>query len=312
MRRSIFLATSLALSAAPRLARGATSDVSVAYAGSLVTLMERSLGPTFDAASGATFKGQAKGSTALANLISGGLLSPDVFVSADIASVRSLLDGAKPTARWYATWASTRVEIAYSPKSNFAADFDAAAKGKLAWYELLQRPGVRIARTDPAQDPKGYRVLLVMALAERYYKVPNLSQKILGDPENSEQVLPEESALARLDAGEIDGLWAYSTESVSRGLPAIALPPEIDLGDPARAATYATASVTVAGKMRTGSPSVYAFTIPTAAPNAAGALAFGKYLLSSAGRDLERKAGLTPLDPTFGGDVSAVPAGLRP
>ncbi len=311
MRRSIFVTSALALASAPRPIRAATADVVVAYAGSLVTLMERSLGPAFSAASGDAFEGRAKGSTALANLIAGGLLSPDVFVSADAASAKSLLGGAKPAARWYATWASTRVEIAYSPKSTFAADFDAAAKGKLAWYELLQRPGVRIARTDPAQDPKGYRVLLVMQLAERYYNVPNLSRTILGDPENPEQVLPEESALARLDAGEIDGLWAYSTESVGRGLPAIALPPEIDLGDPARAAIYATASVTVGGRTHAGSPSVYAFTIPTAAPNPAGAVAFGRYLLSDAGRELERKAGLTPLVPAFAGDPAAVPAELR-
>ena len=72
------LAASL-LSAPAAIAAG---KVNVLYAGSLVNLMERGIGPAFDKASGDTFQGFAGGSSGLANQIKGKLRQGDVFVSA--------------------------------------------------------------------------------------------------------------------------------------------------------------------------------------------------------------------------------------
>jgi molybdate/tungstate transport system substrate-binding protein len=311
MKRSIFLAAGAAAFWPRGVLFAAQTDVSVAYAGSLVALMEKSIGPAFSA-SGVAFHGEAKGSTAIANLIRDGLRTPDVFVSADTAAIESLFGTAgHDAARWYATFASTRMQIAYSPKSPHAADFAAAENGKANWYDVLAQPGVKVARTDPAQDPKGYRVLLVLQLAEKFYKKPGLSAKLLGDPENPEQVLPEESAVSRLETGDIDALWAYSTETATRGYAAIELPPQINLGDPSYATAYASASVTVAGKTYRGSPIVYAVTIPASAKNPAGAEAFIAYLVGPDGRERMKNAGLVPVAPALGGDPSAIPASLR-
>ena len=52
MKRSLFLATTAATTLTigiPRTGRAASGDVSVAYAGSLVTAMEKSIGPAFAA-----------------------------------------------------------------------------------------------------------------------------------------------------------------------------------------------------------------------------------------------------------------------
>jgi molybdate/tungstate transport system substrate-binding protein len=60
---------------APLLALAATkadageSEVSVLYAGSLVNLMEKDMGPTFNQATGYKYLGEGKGSVALANMI---------------------------------------------------------------------------------------------------------------------------------------------------------------------------------------------------------------------------------------------------
>lgn len=311
-RSSFIIASSVALVALPVLARAAGGSVSVAYAGSLGVPMERSIGPAFGM-SGVQFKGEAKGSTAIANLIRDGLRTPDVFISADTAAIESLRGPAgHDSAKWYATFASTRMQLAYSAKSKHAAAFDAAAKGKPPWYEVLLQPDVVVARTDPAQDPKGYRVLLTMQLAESFYKHPGLAKAVLGEERNPNQVIPEEDALARLESGSVDAIWAYSTESVSRGLSVIELPPQVNLGDPAFAAAYATVVVTIGTKTYRGGPIVYALTIPTNATNPDGGATFVTFLLGEAGKDLLTRAGLHVVRPQIGGDRSAVPAVLLP
>src|SRR5262249_28012713 len=54
----------------------AKGTVNVAYAGSLVNLMEHKVGPAFDTATGYTFQGKGAGSTALANQIKSQLIHP--------------------------------------------------------------------------------------------------------------------------------------------------------------------------------------------------------------------------------------------
>jgi len=313
--RAGFLAVSggVALAALHGAARAdAPADVNVAYAGSLVTLMERSVGPAFSA-TGYAFHGQAKGSSALANLMRDGLIAPDVFVSADTASLESLrgTEG-HDVVRWYATFAATRLQIAYSANSAHATAFADVASGKLAWYDVLGRGDVRIARTDPAQDPKGYRVLLALELAEAFYHRPDLGRRILGDAQNPDQILPEETALARLETGDIDGLWVYSVEATSRNLPVLELPPQINLGDPAHAAEYARATVTVGARTYRGAPIVYALSVPAVARNPAGGAAFVAFLFNDRGRALQTQAGLTPLPGQVVGDRNAIPASLQP
>jgi molybdate/tungstate transport system substrate-binding protein len=310
MKRVRFFGLVTAAAFVPRMVAAADADVSIAYAGSLVTLMEKSLGPAF-AATGYTYQGEGRGSTAIANLIRDGLRTPDVFISADTAAIESLRGAAgHDTAKWYTTFASTRMQIAYSAKSKFAADFAAAARGTKPWYAVLQQPGIVVARTDPAQDPKGYRVLIVMQLAQTFYRQPGLAKRILGENRNAEQIVPEEVALARLQTGEVDAIWAYSTESTSRGLDFVDLPPQINLGDPKE--SYAAASVAVGMKTYRGAPIVYAVTIPTNASNPSGGAAFVAFLLGAKGEALLARAGLTIVPARTVGDRSAIPPLLSP
>ena len=64
--------------------------VSVLYAGSLVATMEGPIKEALRMRYGVQFAGEAKGSRALANLISAGLRTPDVFISADPSLVATL------------------------------------------------------------------------------------------------------------------------------------------------------------------------------------------------------------------------------
>jgi molybdate/tungstate transport system substrate-binding protein len=270
----------LALSPAAR----AAGAVDVLYAGSLVNLMERSIGPAFDKASGDRFRGYAGGSKLLANQITGKLRRGDVFISAVPQVNASLIGAANGNwVSWYVSFAESPLVIGYDPASRFAADF----KFK-PWYDVLMEPGIRIGRTDPKLDPKGALTIALMRKAEKFYKAPGLLQRALGAPDNPAQVLPEESLVGRLQSGQLDAGFFYSTETAAAKLPAIPLP----------------AAITP--------KAVYTVAILRDAPNPNGAEKFVAYLLGPQGRELLKKNGLVLEKPVLTGTISALPPELRP
>src|SRR6266446_7333465 len=64
-------------------AASAEGTVNVLYAGSLVNLMERGVGPAFSKATSDQFRGYAGGSNKVANEIKGELRRGDIFISAN-------------------------------------------------------------------------------------------------------------------------------------------------------------------------------------------------------------------------------------
>ncbi len=290
------------------------SKVSVLYAGSLVNLMEKKIGPAFTQATGYPYEGEGKGSTALATEIKGHLRTPDIFISAASAVDQSLMGAANGNyVSWYAPFIRTSIVIGYNPKSKFAADLQAAANGTKPWYQVLEEPGFRLGRTDPALDPKGVRTIIVMELAEQYYNQPNLVQKILGSAENTSQIFPEEDLVARLGTGQLDAGFFYLNEVKEANLPYISLPVQINLGDPSYNSTYVKASYTdpKSGQTTKGSATVYTITIPNTSKNKAGAIAFVNFLFSTTGKSILTQDGLTLVTPTVEGDASAVPSQVQ-
>jgi len=261
----------------------AAGPVNVLYAGSLVKLMEHDIGPAFDKATGYTFQGFAGGSSLLANQIKGKLRHGDVFISASPKVNASLKGSANGDwLSWYIGFAQSPLVIGYNPNSRFAAKFKSRP-----WHEVLMEPGIRIGRTDPKLDPKGALTLELMKKAETRYNIPGLSQKILGAPENPAQVLPEETLVGRLQSGQLDVGFFYSTETSDAKIPAIALPADIT----------PKASYTVS--------------ILHNAPNPSGAERFLTFLLGPEGQSLMKEHGLAVQKPTLTGEASGVPASVR-
>ena len=284
-RRSLLLG--LCLFAAPGLARAqgtVSGNVAVMYAGSLVNLMEHGIGPAFDKASGATFQGYAGGSNGLANQIKGKLRHADVFISAN-PKVNNDLMGATngDWVQWYVTFAQSPLVIGYSASSRFAAELKTKP-----WYEVLQEPGIKIGRTDPKLDPKGALTVQLLHHAEEVYKQPGLAQKVLGDDENPTQVQPEENLVGRLQSGQIDVGFFYSTETSDLSIAAIPLPPAVALN------------------------ATYTVTVLRDAPNPAAASRFVSFLIGPQGHSIMHQHGLDVVKPTVSGDASQVPASLKP
>jgi molybdate/tungstate transport system substrate-binding protein len=269
------------VAATPSFAQDST--VNVLYAGSLVNLMERSVGPAFEKATGLQFRGYAAGSNKIANEIKGKLRRGDVFISASPKVNQSLMGAENGDhVSWYVNFAESPLMIGYNPKSKFAADFKTKR-----WDQVLQEPGIRIGRTDPKLDPKGAFTVEMMTKAADLYHQPDLVEKTLGAPDNPEQVLPEETLVGRLQSGQLDAGFFYSTETSDLKIPAFQPAPELK----AKAA--------------------YTLTILNDAPNSAGAVRFVDFLLSAEGRALLKQHGVDVIKPAVTGNGQAIPPSVQ-
>jgi molybdate/tungstate transport system substrate-binding protein len=294
------------------LIRG-SGPVGVMYAGSLTALFERKVGPAFEAASGFAYRGEGKGSVAIANLIKGKVRTPDVFVSAD-PTVNLSLHGAAngDYVQWWAPFARTEMVVAWGPKSRFKDAFEAAKAGRRTWESVLEEPGFRLGRTDPELDPKGYRTLWLFQLDEERTGEAGEARRILGEPGNAAQIFPEETLVARLQSGDLDGGIFYLIEAVEAHLPHLSLPPSVNQGDPAQTARYARMTYTnKKGASFKGAPIIYTVTVPSTARNRDGAQSFVQFVLGDAGQALLAKEGLPPVAPEVAGRAEAVPALLK-
>ncbi len=219
------------------LALAAGRTLQVAYAGSMGAVMDKGLGPAIERSAGVRFQGRGAGAFGLAHLLASHQIRADVFVSITPGPMRvvqkaGLAGPAQPIA-------STEMVIAYSPQGPHARAFAEAARGKRAWYEVLQQPGMRFGRTDPATDPQGRNIVFAMLLAERYYKQPGLAHRLLGDfTGNTSQIFSEPSLLSRLESGQIDASSGYLSAVISHKLPYIRLPAQVNLSDPGMGAQW--------------------------------------------------------------------------
>jgi molybdate/tungstate transport system substrate-binding protein len=261
----------------------AAGQVDVLYAGSLVNLMEHGIGPANEKANGDTFRGYAAGSNGLANEIKGQLRRGDVFISA-VPKVNASLTGASNGnwVTWYVTFAESPVVIGYNASSRFAADF----KSK-PWYQVLAEPGIKLGRTDPKLDPKGALTLTLMQRAEDFYHSPGLAQRVLGAADNPAQVLPEPTLVGRLQSGELDAGFFYSTETSTSHIAAVNLPAEI------------------------APKAEYTVTILRDAPDPAAADRFVVFLLGAPGRAVMQAHGLALRAPELAGAANDAPADVR-
>ncbi len=250
---SLVLATCLLAASPPQ-------SVTVLYAGSLVTPMEGPIAQAL-ARGGITFEGEGRGSQEIANFITAGLRKPDVIILVDPAILARLTRAGYIEHSWPLGRAS--LGIALPPAHRLWFDEENVPLG----IQLLDAAGARIARTDPRLDPKGrYTIEAIRLLLG-----PKGERKLLGDDENPAQIFPEEDLLVRLETGEADFAFVYSTEARARHLAFIPLP----------------GAASMSGKIR------YSIAIVTNAPHPVAARAFVNFLLRGPGHRILEAAGLS-------------------
>jgi molybdate/tungstate transport system substrate-binding protein len=285
--------------------------VKVLHAGSLTSLVRQRIGPALFQESGLTLESERGHSVALAMAIKDQHISGDVFLSAD-AEVNKLLLG--PTngdwIRWFVIFARNAVVLAYSPKSRFFRDFEQARSGLIPWYQVLLQPGVKLLRNDPNLDPMGYYTLLVCALAENRYRIPDLKQRLLGSDTNPEQV--NHLNVALLEQGEIDAMFLYLSAAHDLALPYLILPDEINLSNPAMTTQYEEVQFTNKnGQSFHGKPISFSAAILKNTNSLQAAQDFITFLLSPMGQRLVKAAHFIPGPTLVGGDKTFMPDQLR-
>ncbi len=270
----------------------------------------------------------------------------DGLVSADYSLVPPMMYAVKDsgTGRPYADWtirfATNRIVLAYSEKSEGAAELT-----RDNWHEIILRPGVRLGMADPRFDAAGYRSLMVLQLAERYYDDPIILEDVVMNgfetPIVSERrgdldvirvpellsTSPEGGVVLRgssvqllplLATGDVDYALEYESVARQHGLKYLELPSQIDLGDPQYADLYASVEVRIdMRRFQTVKPEFrgevigYGLTIPTNAPNAELAEQFTAFMLGPAGRRILTRAYQPLIEPAEVDRPGRLPAALR-
>ncbi len=229
----------------------------------------------------------AQGADSVAQTLVEGSLRADVFLPITAEPMQTVLragkaDAARPIAR-------TEMVLVYSPKSRFVRQFEAAERGEAKWWEVLQEPGLRFARSNPAGDPGGRNIIFTMMLAAKKYGQSDLVQKVLGPTLNPEQILTGGSNQQRLQTGELDASGGYKVSPGFAHLPFVTLPNDINLSGPDLRTLHPEVSLDVAGKTFYPETLLFYAAVLKEASNLRGAIAFTDWLMQSEAQDLFRQ-----------------------
>ena len=270
----------------------------------------------------------------------------DLVITADYRLIPMLLyesidpDSGLPYADWSVIFATNRMALAYTPQSAFADEVTADN-----WFEVINRPGVRLGISDPRMDANGYRSFMTVRLAQDRYDRPTLFAdtfggvfrvpvrqlnsggsatitvpEILETKSGSHIVLRPYSVnlLPLLQTGDID--YAFEYESVIRqhGLKYIPLPPEIDLSDASQAANYGRVTVKLDYQRFasvkpefTGEPIRYGATIPSNAAHPELAAELLAFLLGVEGQGIMSQNYQPMIIPAQTDDYDKLPGAVK-
>lgn len=289
LRNGVLAATALAFSGPENVWAQSSQTLTVASAGSIHALLD---GPVKDAAAHdlhldlQTYSG---GADVVARTVVAGARPADVFISVTAGPMRRVIEAGK--ARIAYPIARTELVILYSAKSRFAPRFADVAAGKRNWWEVLQEPGLKFARSNPEDDPSGRCILFAMMLAAKKYGQPDLVQEVLGPTLNPAQVQPGTNVRAGLENGTIDAAGGYRIATAQGKIPYIALPADLNLGELDVRSRHPDVSFAIGDKIFYPEPLVFYAAALTSALNPGGASRFVKWLQGEQGATLLKANG---------------------
>jgi molybdate/tungstate transport system substrate-binding protein len=222
---------------------------------------------------------EAGGSTKMARLISEVGKPADIMASADYKVIDNNL--IPKFADFNIRFATNQLVLCYTDQSKYADKIN-----DKNWYEILQKKGVVWGHSDPNLDPCGYRSLMVLQLAEKFYSIEGLYQKIV-DNRPQKNIRPKAVELVNLlKTGNMDYAWEYLSVAIQHNLKFVKLNDHLNLGNYKYDDFYKLASVKVSGKKpgtwitKKGKSCTYGITLIKDAPNPEAARFFLEFLLS--------------------------------
>lgn len=256
----------------------------------------------------------------------------DILASADYSLIPTMMY--PDYADWYIAFGRNEVVLCYRDGAPHA---DEIVSGNRTWYDVLRNEDVSYGHANPDSDPCGYRTLMVIQLAEKYYYDNATDFGLTPDPVadglysalihgtgmdqgrysvEGELVRPKSVELvALLQTGDLDYAFEYLSVAEQHGLNYIVLPEEINLGSVAYQDFYSEVSVEIQTsptetQVYNGTPIVYGVTIPENAPNPELAAEFINLLLSEKGREIMTENWQPPIYPAQCDNPTNLPEGV--
>jgi len=235
----------------------------------------------------------------------------DVLAVADHRLIEKILSPKHAT--WVAQFATTQIVLASTSASARRAEISPEN-----WYDLLLLPGIKYGYADPSQDPCGYYTRIAWQLAEKHYFTSRGKSRPLA-AELADHCPPRYVARDALSlisellgTGRLDYAFVYRVHAVDLKLPFTPLPKEINLGDRSLAPHYASVQVLVPNyrggtEEMAGTAIAFGLTVPSDAPNPAGAQEFVRLVLSQRGQEILRRSGFEPIAPAVVPNWGTVP-----
>lgn len=221
----------------------------------------------------------------------------DVLAVADYSLIDELLF--PEHADWNVLFASNEMVLAWLGEAGFAGP------DSLHWYRTLTDPKIRYGRSNPDADPCGYRTILSLKLADKYYADGVPWEEILA--KDQQYIRSKETDLnALLESGSVDYIFTYRSVAVQHGFRYLRLPDSVNLSNPHLEDWYSEVSVDIPGSkpgerlVKKGAAMYYGITIPHKAPKEKLAGEYIRFLLDPAkgGRIIEQ-CGQTVIPPAF-------------
>ncbi len=225
---------------------------------------------------------QSGGSRTMARYISDLGKYCDVIISADYKVIDDLL--IPNFAKWNILFATNQIVLCYTSNSKYADKINANN-----WYDIISESDVDYGYSDPNNDPCGYRSNIVLQLAEKYYKIDGLYEKIFSNLKKYNIRPKSVELISMLQTGNLDYAFEYLSVAVQHHLKYIKLPAQINLGDPNYEDFYKKGYIDVTGKKpgekirKYGSTIIYGITITNESIHKSEAVEFLKYFLSRNG-----------------------------
>ena len=222
---------------------------------------------------------EAGGSTKMARMISEVGKPADIMASADYKVIDNNL--IPKFADFNIRFATNQLVLCYTDQSRYADTIN-----DKNWHEILQKKDVAWGHSDPNLDPCGYRSLMVLQLAEKFYNINGLYQKIIDNRPKKNIRAKSVELVNLLKTGNMDYAWEYLSVAIQHELKFIKLNEHINLGNYKYDGFYSQASVKVTGKKpgtwvtKKGKSCTYGITLIKDAPNPDAAKLFLKFLLS--------------------------------
>ncbi|MBK6346039.1 MAG: extracellular solute-binding protein [Bacteroidales bacterium] len=286
-----------------------SGDLVIFHAGSLAVPFKEIADSFMVLNPGIQVKAESAGSLASIRKITDLNRPCDILASADYSLIDKLMIPAH--ASWNMKFAGNEMVIVYQKDP-----LKSGTINQQNWHSILLDPEIKFGRSDPDSDPCGYRTILCLKLAEKYYHQPGLADRF--STKDERYIRPKEvDLLALLESGTIDYIFIYKSVAIQHKLAYLELPDSINLGNPSLQDHYSGVNVRIAGNKpgeyitQQGEPIVYGLTIPENCENHEAAKAFVELMMKN-GRKIMEKSGQNNVGPFLSGNPEKLPENLKP